>query len=148
VAYEEGVKPQLERKLFLEDAISDLPAVGYISRSFNLISCKLITFSCLIHFNVIRLRTMKSVMRCHMVNLLKQNFNEWLDWRKWVSGFLVFLLGMCSDRYVMYQYNVRDIVNSFCRFRIKWFIVWSSSSWTKWRWLSTSLSNPEEKGIL
>lgn len=28
VAYEEGVKPQLERKLFLEDAISDLPAVA------------------------------------------------------------------------------------------------------------------------
>lgn len=76
MAYEEGVKPQLERKLFLEDAISDLPAVGYVPRSFNLISRKLKTFSCLIHFNVIRLRTMKSVMRCHMVNLLKQNFNE------------------------------------------------------------------------
>ncbi|KAJ6702636.1 CYTOSINE-SPECIFIC METHYLTRANSFERASE [Salix koriyanagi] len=28
VAYEEGVKPELERKLFLQDAISDLPAVA------------------------------------------------------------------------------------------------------------------------
>lgn len=33
MAYEEGVQAQLENKLFLKDAISDLPAVRYISCS-------------------------------------------------------------------------------------------------------------------
>lgn len=52
VAYEEGVQAQLENKLFLKDAISDLPALSYIScLCFYIIFA---AFHCLIHLNIFR----------------------------------------------------------------------------------------------
>lgn len=52
MAYEEGVQAQLENKLFLKDAISDLPALSYIScLCFYIIFA---AFHCLIHLNIFR----------------------------------------------------------------------------------------------
>lgn len=81
VAYDEGGPVQLERKLSLEDAISDLPAV----KSSNCYCWVWFTFSStflnvyLSTSFVCRLRIVKTGMRCHMQGPPRQNFRGLSD---------------------------------------------------------------------
>lgn len=75
VAYDEGHNFELERKLFLADAISDLPPVKSFSFLFLLFydSMPLCAYIYLVLF---RLRIVKIGMKCHMENPQKQIFKS------------------------------------------------------------------------
>lgn len=79
VAYNEGCVAQLEKKLFLEDAISDLPPVSLFCYAAICICYYACFYYAYAFFFLIRSRTMNIAMKCLIRQILKQNFSGRLD---------------------------------------------------------------------
>ena len=84
VAFEEGHEVELEKELFLEDAISDLPPVQKLSSYFVCFVCLSLfvyVLPLIFIFNLLllRLRIMRDGMRCHMEESRRQIFKSSLD---------------------------------------------------------------------
>lgn len=90
VTYDEGSAPKLEDKLYLEDAISDLPAVCIFCvfrvTTLNFKYGSLVVYIFSFHFHVFcRWQMMKTVMKCHMTLIPKLSFKSSLDQGKKVT---------------------------------------------------------------